>query len=129
VYRPRSSLVKLIRQFVATGIWRGELARRFARENGIRYFVPPVMVLTVLAGIVLGIIGAVNNNWLTLAFIPPVVYALFVVAATIPVLTAHGIRTAGWYLIVLPCIHFGWGTGFILGFLKLTRNITAHTGR
>lgn len=129
VYRPRSSLGKLVRQFVATGIWRGELARRFARENGIRYFVPPAMVLTVLAGIVLGIIGVVNNNWLTLAFIPPVVYALFVVAATIPVLTAHGIRTAGWHLIVLPCIHFGWGTGFILGFLKLTRNITAHTGR
>lgn len=129
VYRPRSSLGKLIRQFVATGIWRGELARRFARENGIRYFIPPAMVLTVLAGIALGIVGVVNNNWLTLAFIPPVVYALFVLAATVPVLGAHGIRTAAWYLVVLPCIHFGWGTGFILGFLKLTRNITAHTGR
>jgi succinoglycan biosynthesis protein ExoA len=129
VYRPRSSLSKLVRQFVATGIWRGELARRFSRENGIRYFVPPAMVLAVVTGIVLGIIGVVNNTWLTLAFIPPVVYALFVLAATVPVLTAHGIRTAAWYLIVLPCIHFGWGTGFILGFLKLTRNITAHTGR
>jgi glycosyltransferase involved in cell wall biosynthesis len=129
VYRPRSNLGKLIRQFVATGIWRGELARRFSRENGIRYFIPPAMVLTVLVGIVLGIVGLVNNNWLTLAFMPPVVYALFVLAATIPVLTAHGIRAAAWYLIVLPCIHFGWGTGFILGFLKLTRNITAHTGR
>jgi hypothetical protein len=57
------------------------------------------------------------------------VYALFVVVATVPVLAAHGIRTAAWYLLVLPCIHFGWGTGFILGYLKLTRNITAHTGR
>lgn len=129
VYRPRSSLSKLIRQFVSTGIWRGELARRFSRENGIRYFVPPAMVLAVTLGIVLGIVGVVNNNWLTLAFLPPVVYALFVLAATVPVLTSQGIRTAAWYLIVLPCIHFGWGTGFILGFLKLTRNITAHTGR
>jgi succinoglycan biosynthesis protein ExoA len=29
----------------------------------------------------------------------------------------------------LPCIHFGWGTGFVLGFLTITRNITVHTGR
>lgn len=129
VYRPRSSLSKLIRQFVATGIWRGELARRFSRENGIRYFVPPATVLAVIVGITLGIVGVVNNNWLTLAFLPPVVYALFVLAATVPVLSSHGIRTAAWYLVVLPCIHFGWGTGFILGYLKLTRNITAHTGR
>lgn len=129
VYRPRSSLRKLIRQFVATGIWRGELARRFARENGIRYFVPPAMVLTVLLGVALGVAGVVGGNWLVLALIAPAVYAAFVLLAAVPVLIAHGIRTAAWYLAVLPCIHFGWGTGFILGFLKLTRNITAHTGR
>jgi succinoglycan biosynthesis protein ExoA len=35
----------------------------FPRENGLRYFVPPVAVLgIVLAGIVLGIIGAANNR-------------------------------------------------------------------
>ncbi len=129
VYRPRSSLRKLVRQFVATGIWRGELARRFARENGIRYFIPPAMVLGVLVGLALGITGLVQGNLLALAFAVPAVYALFVLGAAIPVVAAHGIRTAAWYLLVLPCIHFGWGTGFILGFLKLTRNITAHTGR
>ena len=134
VYRPRSSLRKLIRQFVATGIWRGELARRFSRENGIRYFIPPAMVVSVMLGIILGMIGVANpdssgQNWLTLAFIVPAVYALFVLVAAVPVVRADGIRSALWYLIALPCIHFGWGTGFVLGFLKLTRNITAHTGR
>jgi hypothetical protein len=29
----------------------------------------------------------------------------------------------------MPCIHFCWGKGFVLGYLSLTRNITAHTGR
>jgi hypothetical protein len=29
----------------------------------------------------------------------------------------------------LPSIHFGWGVGFVLGFLDLTKNITAQTGR
>jgi len=40
-----------------------------------------------------------------------------------------GLRATLWFLVVLPCIHFCWGIGFVLGFLSLTRNITAHTGR
>lgn len=127
VYRPRSSLRKLIRQFVATGIWRGELARRFG--SGLRYFVPPVAVLGILLGIILGVVGALSGvTWLTLAFVVPVGYALLVIAASVNA-AREGITTGLWYLIVLPCIHFGWGVGFVLGFLKLTRNITERTGR
>ncbi|WP_403020454.1 glycosyltransferase family 2 protein [Salinibacterium sp. GXW1014] len=129
VYRPRSSLVKLLRQFVATGIWRGELARRFPKENGLRYFVPPLAVIGILLGLVLGTIGAFTGSWLVAAFAVPALYALFVLAAAVPVLRSEGARSAAWYLIVLPVIHFGWGTGFVLGFLKLSRNITAQVGR
>jgi glycosyltransferase involved in cell wall biosynthesis len=128
VYRPRSSVAKLVRQFVATGIWRGELARRFGAANGIRYFVPPVAVIAFVLGLVLGIIGLFAHNWLVVAFVVPALYLLFVVFAAVSV-ARQGIRTGLWYLVVLPCIHFGWGSGFILGFLKLTRNITVHTGR
>lgn len=128
-YRPRSSLGKLIRQFVATGIWRGELARRFGAANSIRYFVPPVAVLGILTATILGLIGVLGGiPWLTIAFAVPAVYAIFVIVASIAA-AREGVRTALWYLVVLPCIHFGWGIGFILGFLKLTRNITVHTGR
>jgi succinoglycan biosynthesis protein ExoA len=129
VYRPRSSLSKLVRQFVATGIWRGELARRFPRENGLRYFVPPVAVLGIVLGVVLGVIGIVTGSWLVAAFAVPALYALFVLAAAVSVLRSEGAASALWYLLVLPCIHFGWGTGFVLGFLKLSRNITTQTGR
>jgi len=128
VYRPRSSLTKLVRQFVATGIWRGELARRFGAANGLRYFVPPVAVLGFVLGLILGVVGLVTGSWLTAAFVVPVLYALFVVVASVNA-ARQGIRTGLWYLVVLPCIHFGWGTGFLLGFTKLTRNITVHTGR
>ncbi len=130
VYRPRSSLRKLIRQFVATGIWRGELARRFGTANSIRYFVPPAAVLVVLAGTIVGIVGlATGWPWLLLGFAVPAVYGIFVIAASVVATGLEGLRAGLWYLIVLPCIHFGWGIGFVLGFLKLTRNITAHTGR
>jgi len=132
VYRPRSNLRTLIRQFVATGIWRGELARRFGTANSLRYFVPPLAVLSVVVGLVLGVIGLFGEDtwraWLTLGFAVPALYALFVVLASVRA-ARSGLRPGLWYLVVLPCIHFGWGIGFILGFLKLTRNITVHTGR
>lgn len=130
VYRPRSSLRKLVRQFVATGIWRGELARRFGSANSLRYFVPPLAVVGTLLGVVLGIVGlATGIGWLLLAFAVPAVYAAFVIAASVIAAKREGLRSGLWYLVVLPCIHFGWGIGFVLGFLKLTRNITVHTGR
>jgi glycosyltransferase involved in cell wall biosynthesis len=130
VYRPRSTLRKLVRQFVATGIWRGELARRFAKDNALRYWVPPLAVLGIVGGLVFGIIGALASlPWLLLGLVVPAVYALFVIVASVRAAAREGARTGLWYLIVLPCIHFGWGTGFVLGFLKLTRNITAQTGR
>ncbi len=129
-YRPRSSLRRLVRQFVATGLWRGELARRYPLSNSVRYFIPPIMVLGFALGLVAGVVGLVLGVWpLAAALVVPALYLAFVVVASIPVIASDGIRSALWFLVVLPCIHFGWGIGFVLGFLKLTRNITAHTGR
>ncbi|CAN5208890.1 glycosyltransferase family 2 protein [soil metagenome] len=129
VYRPRSSLRKLIRQFVATGIWRGELARRFSSATGLRYFVPPLAVLGIVVTTIVGIVGlAAGATGLAVVFVVPAAYALLVIAASVNA-AREGPRTGLWYLVVLPCIHFGWGIGFMLGFLKLTKNITVHTGR
>lgn len=133
LYRPRSSLSALIRQFVATGIWRGELSRRFPRSNSLRYFVPPITVIGVTIGLVLGALGVLERgetlSWLTALLVIPGTYFGAVVAASIGVIRTDGFRAARWFLVVLPCIHFGWGVGFLLGFLKLTRNITLRTGR
>ncbi|GAA4670591.1 glycosyltransferase family 2 protein [Frondihabitans cladoniiphilus] len=134
-YRPRPSLAKLVRQFVATGIWRGELVRRFAFANSLRYLVPPVMVLAVALGVVAGLVGVVGAiagtavAWFLIGFVVPAVYLVFVVAATFVSARDEDGRTRAWFLVVLPCIHFGWGIGFVAGFLSLTKNITAHIGR
>lgn len=128
VYRPRPSLSRLARQMLSTGMWRGELARRFPADNGIRYFVPPVMVLLVTLGVALGLAGLVVPR-LLLGWIAPVGYLLVVLGATVVVTRPDGGRSGVWFLLVLPCIHFCWGFGFLLGFLKLTSNIAARTGR
>ncbi|MEO6310271.1 MAG: glycosyltransferase family 2 protein [Leifsonia sp.] len=134
IYRPRPSLSRLARQMLSTGLWRGELARRFPASNGLRYFVPPATVLGTMLGLLLGLAGIVQaalgaTPWLLIGFAIPAVYVVFVIAATILVTRPDGFRSSLWFLIVLPCIHFCWGNGFVLGYLKLTSNITAHTGR
>ncbi|RNE59064.1 glycosyltransferase family 2 protein [Cryobacterium tepidiphilum] len=133
-YRPRATLARLARQMLSTGLWRGELARRFPGASGIRYFIPPAMVLGVTVGLLAGIGGIAqaltgHAPWLLLGFLIPAVYLVFVILATVAMARPVGMRTALWFLIVLPCIHFCWGVGFVLGFFKLTSNITAHTGR
>jgi hypothetical protein len=149
IYRPRPSLERLARQFFSTGLWRGELARRFFTANALKYFVPPVMVTAALLGLLLGIAGLVTlavaggepasdagtdtartvGAVLTAGFVVPLVYLVFVAVAALGAARSQGARAGAWFLVVLPCIHFSWGLGFILGFLKLTKNITAHTGR
>lgn len=135
IYRPRSTMNQLARQFLSTGLWRGELARRFPSANTVRYLVPPAMVVGVIAGLVLGLIGvgilAATGapTWWLIAFFVPGSYLLFVIAATIGVARPDGVRASCWFLLVLPCIHFSWGFGFIAGFLKLTSNLTAQNGR
>ncbi|WP_267420957.1 MULTISPECIES: glycosyltransferase family 2 protein [unclassified Curtobacterium] len=134
-YRPRPSLKRLIRQFVATGLWRGELARRFPAGNGVRYFVPPVMVAGLGLGLVAGIVGVVGAAlrsgaaWALLGFVVPAVYLVFVVVGALAVSRRSDAATRAWLLVVLPCIHIGWGVGFIVGFLTRTSELTTHTGR
>lgn len=134
-YRPRPSLKRLVRQFVATGLWRGELARRFPANNGLRYFVPPAMVAAMAVGVLAGIVGIIGAAlgspvaWALLGFAVPAVYLLFVIVGSVAVARRSGVATFLWLLVVLPCIHVGWGLGFIIGFLTRTSELTTHTGR
>ena len=134
-YRPRPSLRRLVRQFVATGLWRGELARRFPANNGLRYFVPPAMVAGLGLGLVAGIVGVVGAlvgsgaAWALVGFVVPAVYLVFVVVGGLAVSRRSDAPTRAWLLVVLPCIHIGWGVGFIVGFLTRTSELTTHTGR
>ena len=131
VYRPRSSLRRLVRQFVATGIWRGELARRFRSATSLRYFVPPLAVIGIVVGLILAVVGAATGLWWlsALGLVPIALYALLLLAASTSVCLREGAAAGTWTLVVLPCIHFGWGIGFILGFLSLTSDIMDRTGR
>lgn len=97
-YHPRSSWSKLAKQFFETGIWRGTLTRRNPKAASLRYFAPPVLVLS------------------SLLVVPAAVYllAILVVALRAEKLSL-AVRLCLW--LVLPTMHYAWGLGFIRGFL------------
>jgi hypothetical protein len=134
-YQPRSSIRSLVNQFFATGMWRGELVRRFPSANSLRYFAPPVLVVLLAASSIVGLLGLAGLiigaplGWLTLAFIVPVLYLLFVVVAALIIGSRDGFAAMLRFIVVVPTIHVSWGVGFIGGFLELSHDLHSRSGR
>jgi len=120
-YWPRESWTRLVRQFSATGRWRGELVRRFGRGNSLRFFAPPALVLTILLALVvatLQLVGVLQGWWALAAsvvYLPVLVYALLIVAVALGPGGGRGWRDKLWTAAVLPSMHLAWGWGFLLG--------------
>lgn len=123
-YWPRENWAKLVRQFFATGAWRAELVRRDKGRNPWRFYAPPVLVLSILASIVIGVLQltGVLHGKLSLLFsavyLAPIAYLLLVLAVSL-----FADRVRPWSLrlvfpIVLPTMHLSWGTGFLVGLIR-----------
>jgi glycosyltransferase involved in cell wall biosynthesis len=127
-YWPRESWTKLARQFCATGIWRGELVRRYRGRNPWRFFVPPVLVLTVLASILVFVlqVTGVLSGWLGIAasaiYLGPAAYILLVAWLAFVADRGANLLDRWFFLIVLPTMHLSWGVGFILGLVRGARD-------
>ena len=98
-YRPRSSWLALAKQFFSTGTWRGALTRRSPADAAFRYWIPPLLVLSLLFVIPL---------W------------LYLIAIAFVATTAAGVsgRAKILLILVLPTMHLSWGLGFWLGFIR-----------
>ncbi|KQZ84689.1 glycosyl transferase family 2 [Microbacterium sp. Root166] len=123
-YWPRESWTRLVRQFAATGRWRGELVRRFGRGNSLRFFAPPALVATIFAAIIVGILqatGVLTGWWALIAsvlYLPIAAYAILIVAVALGAGGGRGWRDKLWTMAVLPTMHLAWGWGFLLGVLR-----------
>lgn len=125
-YWPRGSWRKLVHQFHATGIWRGELFRRHSGHNSLRYLAPPLLVLGIAAGLLsamLKTLGATNGlpRWggraLTATAWAPAAYPLWLGSVLISTEAGLPWRDRWYLMVVLPSMHLSWGLGFISGLL------------
>lgn len=126
-YWPRESWWRLARQFRATGAWRGELVRRFGRSNGVRFFAPPALVLTLALALIVaalqlaGVLGGVASLVASVVYLPLIAYVLLVLAMALRPGGGRTLRERIWTLAVLPTMHVSWGLGFIGGVLRGAR--------
>jgi succinoglycan biosynthesis protein ExoA len=133
-YWPRESWTKLARQFAATGIWRGELVRRYRGKNPWRFFVPPLLVANVLVSVVLFVlqVTGVVTGWpsalASVVYLGPVAYLLLIIWLAFVADRGARMLDRWFFMIVLPTMHLSWGVGFIVGLLRGARD-TVDTSR
>ena len=135
-YWPRENWRKLARQFLSTGIWRGELVRRYGGRNPWRFFVPPLLVVALVLTVLVGVLQAtgVLTGWVSaaasLVYLAPIAYVALVLWLALVADRGPAWRDRWFFVIVLPTMHVSWGIGFITGLLRGARDTvdTSRTG-
>ena len=120
VYYPRERLRDLRRQSYASGVWRGEIARRHREGKSRRHDLPPAMVVGVAAGVVSWFVRPAapsrgTTAALALLRLAPLAYLGGVAAAAATAKSTLSPRERLLMLAVLPSIHFPWAVGFVRG--------------
>ena len=110
-YWPRGRFDRLVKQFYSTGVWRGDLTRRDIGGASKRYFMPPLLVLGILAGLVLLCFGQL------LGVIPAAAYLLGIVLVAV-LAAGLSLKSRAALVIALATMHLSWGWGFIRGFIR-----------
>jgi len=115
-YRPRSTLRALMKQMYETGKWRRELVRRHPETANARYLAPPLTVLGVLGGTVVGVLGVVCDcRLLRLGFLAPAGYFALVIGGSLGAGRSMPAAARLRLPLVLTATHFAWGVGFLIG--------------
>ncbi|WP_228373509.1 glycosyltransferase family 2 protein [Demequina gelatinilytica] len=132
IYRPRSSVRALAKQFHASGRWRGEIIRRLKGRVPVRYYVPPVLVAGLGFGAALVLAGAITGGTAGIVLagvglLPALVYGAWVALTALRAHVPGAVRMR--LLGVLPTMHLSWGVGCLLGILMPSRGHNAFAGR
>lgn len=112
-YWPRSNLRALAWQFYSTGVWRGELTRRAPTKASVRYFIPPLALLSLIALVPLTAFGFLNQ----VALIISTASYLLLLTLAAGIARALGIVDRLLIFVALPVMHLSWAIGFWVGLL------------
>jgi succinoglycan biosynthesis protein ExoA len=114
IYRPRSTLRALVKQMYETGTWRRELVKRHPETATVRYLAPPLTLIGVLAGTVVGLFGvAFDSRLLRGGFLAPAGYLTLITGGSL--ITTRRMSAAARLRLplVLAATHLAWGAGFL----------------
>ena len=115
VYRPRSSLRALWKQYLDYGRWKRVVLLRNPGSLAWRQTAPPLLVI----GLALSAVAAAARRpfW----WVVPLCYLAFLTAGTAVELLRRRDRSAWLLPAVMPTMHLAWGIGFLLVPVKEVR--------
>jgi glycosyltransferase involved in cell wall biosynthesis len=116
-YFVRNSIRALIRQYYRYGVWRAKTIRKYPRRLRIRQVIPVIFVASFT--VCLALINSVPWLFWGLMFV-------YLLSMVIPVFSIKPVRSSA---VLVPfiafCIHFSWGTGFIMNLLSVPFSSTS----
>ncbi|MCU1406375.1 MAG: hypothetical protein JWQ43_2678 [Glaciihabitans sp.] len=133
-YWPRENWSKLTRQFWTTGVWRGELVRRYRGKNPWRFFMPPLLVVGVGLNVVVaalqltGVLSGAASAVASVVYLGLAAYLALLVWVAFVHDRGPTLRDRVIFALVLPSMHLSWGLGFIRGIFTGGRD-TVDTSR
>jgi succinoglycan biosynthesis protein ExoA len=113
-YRPRDTFARLMKQFFWYGRGRCYVILKHRRIFTAARFAPPLLVLTLLASLVLGIS---DQRWLL--FPAAYLVALIIVGGSMWWREPNWLRRTAVQAAVLGTMHIAYGTGFLLKLLQI----------
>ena len=108
-YRPRGSAQALASQYYQYGSWKADVARRHPSSLRARQLAPPIAIVSVIAGLVLGV------RWRR-TLLAPLTYAATVVSTSLA-----GRAAARHTATALVVMHTSWSVGFLRQLLRPSR--------
>jgi cellulose synthase/poly-beta-1,6-N-acetylglucosamine synthase-like glycosyltransferase len=113
-YRPRPNLRALANQYRQYGRWRRVVMRTHEGTASVRYLAPPIALIAVTLGTLLGIAGlAAELPILAIGFAAPVGYALLITLGALLESRGQAGSVRARLPLVLATMHFTWGWGFL----------------
>ena len=116
-YRPRASVRTLAKQYHEYGRWRREIARRDPSTVSLRYLAPPITLVGVSVGTIIGLVGLVVGQpaVIVLGFSAPAVYVMASLVATARATRIEPFPVWRRLPLVFATMHASWGAGFLRG--------------
>jgi succinoglycan biosynthesis protein ExoA len=130
-YRPRASIRILGAQYFHYGRWRRVVARQHAGTINPRYLAPPLAVLAMAAGVVIGLAGLAAGGslrWLAVGFVIPAGYLAGVLGVTLTAARTLTRPVLARLPAALVTMHVCWGVGFLTSPRSLMSASTVHAG-
>jgi glycosyltransferase involved in cell wall biosynthesis len=120
-YFARGRRGKAARMLYQYGYYKPLVARKVGRVVTARQLAPPVFVLALALGVVLGpVVPSIGSLWVAML----VTYATAAIAGAAGMVREHGVQAAAALAITFPVLHVAYGAGFLVG---LWRAFTGHT--